>query len=61
MKIKPFFAWLVVDENKEYSDTIHLTREEAIAEMTRWSRLVEPKWKVVKVRVATAPTRGRKA
>lgn len=47
--MKPFKAWLLVDEEGTYSPTMHITRREAEKERQDHATLIDAKWRIVRV------------
>lgn len=50
-KVKPFRAWLLVDDRGTYSPTMHITKREAQTELREHSYLEDAKWRVVRVEI----------
>jgi hypothetical protein len=49
--MKPFYAWLMVDDEGTYSPVMHITRREAMKDKQDHSHLIDAKWRVVRVKV----------
>jgi len=56
--MKPFKAWLLVDDKGTYSPAMFVTRREAQAELRDHKDLIDAKWRIVRVTVRKAD-RGR--
>jgi hypothetical protein len=57
--MKPFKAWLLVDDNGTYSPSMYITRREAQAEMEDRIYIEDAKWKIVRVEIRSASTRSK--
>ena len=50
-RMKPFKAWLLVDDGGTYLRSLHLERHQAASKRELWRDVKDTKWRIIRVEI----------